>query len=216
MFWASIEQQEAPLEYSRIKLTRNRKNNSFAGTTDNVHLLKILLKVIAANTPVKFSLDGSPDISYTTVTENDSIYLKKENNQWVKAGAPGSTEKNSLRNGTFKDAFNHRMVFVYGTTGNAEENQWSVNKARFDAETWYYRGTKTSDTESSVKIRRIESVSRSAHESVRTFAGAPGCIGIVSVTTISSNSAKRRGSPRRCRRTRRAWRRHRRSAHPRP
>ncbi|HTF29248.1 MAG TPA: prolyl oligopeptidase family serine peptidase, partial [Flavitalea sp.] len=126
MFWASIEQQEAPLEYSRIKLTRNRKNNSFAGTTDNVHLLKILLKDISANTPVKFSFDGSPDITYTTVAENDSIYLKKENNQWVKAMAPGSTEKNPLRYGTFKDAFNHKMIFVYGTTGNAEENQWSV------------------------------------------------------------------------------------------
>jgi hypothetical protein len=32
------------------------------------------------------------------------------------------------------------MVFVYGTTGTAEENKWSFNKARFDAETWYYRG----------------------------------------------------------------------------
>ena len=32
------------------------------------------------------------------------------------------------------------MVFVYGTTGTKEENEWSFNKARYDAETWYYRG----------------------------------------------------------------------------
>ncbi len=32
------------------------------------------------------------------------------------------------------------MLFVYGTTGTAEENEWSFNKARYDAETWYYRG----------------------------------------------------------------------------
>jgi hypothetical protein len=32
------------------------------------------------------------------------------------------------------------MLFVHGTTGNKEENEWSFNKARFDAETWYYRG----------------------------------------------------------------------------
>jgi hypothetical protein len=32
------------------------------------------------------------------------------------------------------------MVFIYGTSGNKEENEWSLNKARFDAETWYYRG----------------------------------------------------------------------------
>ena len=32
------------------------------------------------------------------------------------------------------------MVFVYGTKGNAAENKWSIDKARYDAETWYYRG----------------------------------------------------------------------------
>jgi hypothetical protein len=32
------------------------------------------------------------------------------------------------------------MVFVYATSGNADENDWAENKARYDAETWYYRG----------------------------------------------------------------------------
>ncbi len=32
------------------------------------------------------------------------------------------------------------MVFVYGTSGTREENAWSMEKARYDAETWYYRG----------------------------------------------------------------------------
>jgi hypothetical protein len=32
------------------------------------------------------------------------------------------------------------MIFVYGTVGTKEENEWSFNKARYDAETWYYRG----------------------------------------------------------------------------
>jgi hypothetical protein len=32
------------------------------------------------------------------------------------------------------------MVFVYGTSGTDEENQATYNKARYDAETWYYRG----------------------------------------------------------------------------
>lgn len=43
------------------------------------------------------------------------------------------------RYGTFKEAFNHNMLFVYGTSGNEEENNWNYYKARFDAETWYYR-----------------------------------------------------------------------------
>ena len=32
------------------------------------------------------------------------------------------------------------MVFVYGTSGTRDEQEWSFNKARYDAETWYYRG----------------------------------------------------------------------------
>jgi len=41
-------------------------------------------------------------------------------------------------------------------------------------------------TEPSVKMLRIDSVSRSAQESTRMLSGAPGPSGIVSVTTISS------------------------------
>jgi len=53
---------------------------------------------------------------------------------------PSADKKNPRRYGTLKDAFNHRMIFIYGTTGTKEENEWSFNKARYDAETWYYRG----------------------------------------------------------------------------
>src|SRR6266700_4019168 len=49
-------------------------------------------------------------------------------------------QKQPGRYGTFKDAFNRKMLFVYGTGGTPEENDWSFNKARYDAETWYYRG----------------------------------------------------------------------------
>jgi hypothetical protein len=45
-----------------------------------------------------------------------------------------------------------------------------------------------------VKIRRIESVSRSAVGRTSMFAGAPGRSGIVSVTTIFSNGALARFS----------------------
>ena len=32
------------------------------------------------------------------------------------------------------------MAFVYATKGTAAENAWAYAKARFDAETWWYRG----------------------------------------------------------------------------
>jgi hypothetical protein len=49
------------------------------------------------------------------------------------------------RYGTFKEAFNYKMVFVYGTAGTKEENEWNYNKAIYDAETWYYRGNGAMD-----------------------------------------------------------------------
>ncbi|MEZ4825142.1 MAG: hypothetical protein R3C61_02440 [Bacteroidia bacterium] len=35
---------------------------------------------------------------------------------------------------------NHRVVFVYGTAGTAAENAWAMQKARYDAESFWYQG----------------------------------------------------------------------------
>jgi hypothetical protein len=85
-------------------------------------------------------LDSIAPIQYTTTGTQDSIFLLKENGHWAISTKPGTKQKGPHRYGTLKDAFNHQMVFVYGTAGSKEENEWSFNKARYDAETWYYRG----------------------------------------------------------------------------
>jgi hypothetical protein len=139
-YWAAIEQQQLPLQYSHILLKRNNKEQTITGTTENVRILKLDLKDFGAKAITKILLDGNETISYTTRTATDSIYLLKEKNKWVIASKPLAAEKTPTRYGTFKDAFNHRMIFVYGTTGSKEENEWSFNKARYDAETWSYRG----------------------------------------------------------------------------
>jgi hypothetical protein len=36
--------------------------------------------------------------------------------------------------------FNNQAILIYGTAGNDEENAWAAAKARYDAETFYYRG----------------------------------------------------------------------------
>ena len=66
------------------------------------------------------------------------LELKQDN--WVISSVPGLNQKGPHRYGTFKDGFRHKMVYVYGTTGTPQENEWSLNKAKYDAETWYYRG----------------------------------------------------------------------------
>lgn len=136
--WASIYQQLHPLQYSRVQLKRNINDKTIDGTTENVRLLELDLKDFKRGDTVKISLDGSNLVHL--VTGNDSIFLLKDNVQWAVSTQPGLNQKGPHRYGTLKDAFNNRMVFVYGTSGTREENEWSLKKARFDAETWYYRG----------------------------------------------------------------------------
>lgn len=136
--WASIEQQSQPLLYSRMQL--NRTSKAITGTTANVAVLKLALNEFAAKTPLTITLDGTTAIAYTTASAQDTLFLRRENGQWQPTQRPAVAQKGPHRNGTFKDAFTNRMVFVYGTKGTKEENDLNLQKARYDAETWYYRG----------------------------------------------------------------------------
>ncbi len=138
--WASILQQVHPLQYSNIKLERNRAANKITGSTKNIYVLQFSLKDFGANKTVSLALDKSDLIKYTTITANDSLILILKNDQWEIGTLPSLNQKGPHRYGTFKEAFNYNMVFVYGTNGTKEENEWSLNKAKYDAETWYYRG----------------------------------------------------------------------------
>ncbi|MEP7109201.1 MAG: alpha/beta hydrolase-fold protein [Ferruginibacter sp.] len=138
--WASILQQEHPLQYSNITLVRDRTAKSISGTTRNVRALKFNLNNFSINTAVSITLDKKESIIFNTSSGNDSLVLLLKDEKWIVGKAPGPEQKGPQRYGTFKDAFNNNMVFVYGTAGTKEENEWSLNKARYDAETWYYRG----------------------------------------------------------------------------
>lgn len=48
-------------------------------------------------------------------------------------------DEHSMPRGTFKRAFARNFALVYATRGTAEENAWSLAKARYDAEQWWYR-----------------------------------------------------------------------------
>jgi pimeloyl-ACP methyl ester carboxylesterase len=138
--WASIHQQVNPLKYSRLKLNRDRKAGTISGTTENIQLLKFGLSDFGSSSPVIITLDNGASIKYTTRGLADSVFLQKNQSGWIMTGIPDASAKGPHRYGTFKEGFNKNMVFVYGTSGTKEENEWSLDKARFDSETWYYRG----------------------------------------------------------------------------
>ncbi|BAV08792.1 hypothetical protein FLA_4839 [Filimonas lacunae] len=138
--WAVIQQQEHPLAYSRIQLKRDVAAGAITGSTENVQMLALQLQPWGKGRTITIQLDATAAITYTTASENDSVYITKDAAQWKVTGKPDSWQKGPVRNGTFKEPFNYRMVFVYSTAGAKEENAWSLNKAKYDAETWYYRG----------------------------------------------------------------------------
>ncbi|HRQ52020.1 MAG TPA: alpha/beta hydrolase, partial [Agriterribacter sp.] len=138
--WAIIQQQILPLRFSRIQLSRNLAGKTITGSTENVQTLKLAVGQFGNGTSITIILDSLAPLHHTVNNTTDSVWLQKQNGQWQIAAAPGAEQKGPQRYGTFKEAFNHNMVFVYGTKGNKAENEWAFNKARYDAETWYYRG----------------------------------------------------------------------------
>lgn len=136
--WATIIQQENALEFSEIQLNRDQKQKTIIGSTSNVEIIKLDLSVFTPGDPIAITLD-SVSLEHS-VTEEKAVYLTRVASDWKITGRPTGAEKSPLRYGTFKEAFNQRMVFVYATAGNKAENRWAYNKARYDAETWYYRG----------------------------------------------------------------------------
>jgi len=71
------------------------------------------------------------------------------------ADKPGMEEKGPDRGGLFKEAFQNNMIFVYGTNGNKDENAWAYQKARFDAETFWYRGNGAVDIVSDKEFLKL-------------------------------------------------------------
>lgn len=143
--WASVIQQIHPLQYSHLQLSRDQVSKQIKGTTKNCKIIKFDLTQFSNNTIVSILLDNSAPILYTTQSSVDSVVLELKVDKWVLSNTPSLTQKGPHRYGTFKDGFRNHMLFVYGTIGTAQENEWSLNKAKYDAETWYYRGNGSVD-----------------------------------------------------------------------
>jgi hypothetical protein len=139
--WVTVLAQEHPLEYSQVIIDRDPRTGAFKGTTQNV--LRLSLTPIGGAAAVPVELDGSRIDAHAAA--DGRLYLAHVASGWQVAAPPDATAKNPLRAGGFKDAFRHRVVFVYGTLGPADENARTYQKARFDAESFWYRGNGSVD-----------------------------------------------------------------------
>ncbi len=139
-YWVTIYSQERQLEPSRVILRFNPSRNSFTGTTVNTRVVAFDLSLADRTRLVSTDLDGQKLDSIAASVSSDKLWLQKFAGTWRVIPAPSPDDKGPGRYGTFKDAFRHDVEFVYGTHGNSEENEWAIEKARFDAEYMWYQG----------------------------------------------------------------------------
>ncbi len=140
--WAEVLQQIEPLKLSQIKLRCDPHSNRITGATSNVALLAIRSDPLwGFGSDWTIELDGQR-LKVETPSFTAPLTLERVDGSWrIRQKALGTGgAKSPLRNGPFKMAFQRGFALVYGTSGTAEESGWAYAKARFDAETFAYRG----------------------------------------------------------------------------
>lgn len=151
--WLTIEAQIRSLEPSRIQATLDLVQRQVAVTTRNISRFSVDLQpffapdesgvapvspgetwtfVINAGNPLTVADEGKARRLFARLSQADD---------WSLTTTPlAPWYKGPHRAGPFKEVFRHRVVLVYGTQGTPEENRWSFARARFDLETFHYRG----------------------------------------------------------------------------
>jgi dienelactone hydrolase len=140
-YWATVEDQLQPLKRSRIQLTMEPGRRRVRGTTENVARLRLDLQ--HSGVPESWSVELDGTALEVPATAGPAWFAKAE--QWSLGTQPNPAHKGPHRFGPFKQAFKNRMQFVYGTGGSEQDNAWALNKARYDAETFAYRGNGSVD-----------------------------------------------------------------------
>jgi len=138
--WLAIEAQIKHLDLSKAHIHNWPGQGLFRGTTENVAVLRLDLTHLRTTEPITVELDGQTlsDIPYPE--QAAALWLQRNNDRWRCIDKPSLKHKGPHRYGSIKDELKHRFLFVYGTQGTAEEDAWAFAKARYDAETFWYRG----------------------------------------------------------------------------
>lgn len=156
--WVAIEQQLEPLDFSSVGADIDPAGRRLTVTTKNVARLAIDLAEAVTGTDAvpdppaddsfTVDIDGTilTGVGVTKKREIVSFTRTRADAPWTKAeGELPEGQKGPHRYGPFKDGFRHHVMFVYGTLGTDAENAWAAAKARFDAETFWYRGNASVD-----------------------------------------------------------------------
>jgi hypothetical protein len=143
--WVTIHSQQKHGKFSSVEVRHDPGLRRFVGTTENVARLGFDLGHVRPDEPLTVELDGTKLEKIAWPEKQGKLWLARTGEGWKVTAPPLKELKGSHRYGPFRDAFRNRMVFVYGTKGNAAENAWAFARARYDAETFWYRGNGSVD-----------------------------------------------------------------------
>ncbi|MDR4989149.1 MAG: prolyl oligopeptidase family serine peptidase [Bacteroidales bacterium] len=138
-YWLRINQQQQHYEISTADFKWTE--DTLRGTTKNIESITLLISEIDIKKDPVLFVDGQ---KIYAVADQD-VSLKLNDGLWHVVPGPDRYEKHPGRYGGFKLAFTNNVMFVYATRGTHEETRWYRNKARFDAETFLYRGNSSVD-----------------------------------------------------------------------
>lgn len=137
--WVEIICQIKQQTESKIDIRFELGKKRFIGTTNNIKILALDLSMLPENSSFSINLDNCL-IEDIKVPPSKKLFLEKENEKWLIINEPSRKNKYPLRAGNIREVLNNEVVFVYGTHGNNEENNWAYQKARYDAERLWYQG----------------------------------------------------------------------------
>ncbi|MBS7256620.1 carboxylesterase family protein [Flavobacterium branchiicola] len=138
-YWIKLQQQIVPFNFSNITAKLDKEQITI--TTKNVSIMEVDLASLDLKDEISINID---DQIPKTPSDKKAI-LALQGEKWTLINEINTSKKYADRQGGFKFAFNNNVVFVYATGGSATEREWYLNRARFDAETFYYRGNGSID-----------------------------------------------------------------------
>lgn len=138
-YWLTVHAQERQLEPTRIQIRFDPSLNRFVGTTENAKVIGFDLSIADRGKPFVINLDSTKLTDVKISTDSKAVWLEKDTVGWHVTSKPSPDQKNPNRYGAFRDAFRNNVIFVYSTHGTQEENEWAFDKARFDAEYFWYQ-----------------------------------------------------------------------------
>lgn len=138
-YWVKLQQQIRPFDFSTINAKIDKE--FITVKTENVAIME--LDLISLDLKKEITININNQILKTKADKKAILALQDA--KWTLINEINTDQKYAERQGGFKLAFNNNVVFVYATGGSAAEREWYLNRARFDAETFYYRGNGSID-----------------------------------------------------------------------